>query len=151
MKYKAEKSVISLIRERGGNLPRLARHSELLGSLQQQFITLLPPDTRQHYQLRNFHGQTLYIAADTAEWATNIRYASAEILAKIKQNLGLELTRLKCTVDPYLRQYTNDTPASAPLTISESTATLLKQTAAGIKNQRLQQVLERIAAKEHDE
>lgn len=118
---------------------------QLLMKLNQIWSAAIPNELNQHTRVANFREGYLIIECDNATWATRLRYLLPDIKPKLLSYPDLrDLTHIEWNVQPtFHAQHTQLT--ALPLTLSGTTAALLKNAADTISVKSLQEALLRIA------
>ena len=87
---------ISELLESSDKLSRLCNHIEQLGKLQIKLHDYLEAPLNEHVIIADYRQKTLVFHADSAAWATKLRYRTPEILKLFKNDLpGLRTIRIK--------------------------------------------------------
>jgi hypothetical protein len=132
------------LRHSAGVLGRLVAKADEMNRLSHLFRTYLPPHLHDHVVLIRLDREAWEVRADSASWATRLRYALPNIRPLLSEQLGVML--------PKPRVYT--VPAAAPrpphqrlrLTLTQRNAELLEATARSLLDARLVAALRRLAA-----
>lgn len=119
-----------------------------LTTLNQIWKSILTHDLAEQSRVANFRDGYLIIECASAAWATRLRYLMPDITGKLLNYAELrDLTHIEWNIQPQFH-----TPHShlstTPLSVSPSSAQLLKNAADHIKIKSLQEALRRIA--EHE-
>lgn len=61
---------------------------------------MLPPRLRQHVVLANVRGDTAVMVADSAAWATQLRYLQHAVLERLRERHDLPVRRLAVRIAP---------------------------------------------------
>ena len=87
---------ISELLESSDILSRLCNHIEQLGKLQIKLHDYLEPPLNEHVIIADYRQKTLVFHADSAAWATKLRYRTPEILKLFRNDLpGIRTIRIK--------------------------------------------------------
>ena len=87
---------ISELLESSDKLSQLCNHIEQLGKLQTKLQDYLDPPLNEHVIIADYRRKTLVFHADSAAWATKLRYRTPEILGLFKDDLpGVRTIRIK--------------------------------------------------------
>lgn len=124
----------------------LAQTLERAIALQQfsaKFQTTLATPLKHHCYIANIRDDTVVIAADSPTWLTQLRYQAPQILAYIKQEIGLEQIR-KLHFKVILANDIPDTQSLQPK-MSQQAAHVLRQTAENLNDPDLKAAFERLA------
>lgn len=125
-------------------LKLLMGRAKLLGKINTAFTKLLPKSSQNHLLIMNIQQDTVIIAATSATQLTHLRYDHQNLLTSIKQIPGLEgVTRLKFKIQPTAFR-TSQNPTRRAF-MSEQTCHLLRQSAEGFTDSRLQTALRRLS------
>ena len=77
-------------------MSRLCNHIEQLGKLQIKLHDYLEPPLNEHVIIADYRQKTLVFHADSAAWATKLRYRTPEILKLFRNDLpGIRTIRIK--------------------------------------------------------
>ena len=134
---------ISDLLDSSGKLSQLCDHIQKLGSLQTKLRDYLGPPLSEHVIIADYRQKTLVFHADSAAWATKLRYRTPEILRLFKDDLpGLRTIRIKNPPVETTVQKTRRASGASPGTVDT-----IRQVAARITDPPLRAVLLRIADK----
>ena len=87
---------ISELLESSDKLSQLCNHIEQLGKLQIKLLGYLEPPLNEHVIIADYRRKTLVFHADSAAWATKLRYRTPDILELFKDDLpGIRTIRIK--------------------------------------------------------
>ena len=81
-------------------LARVALDAASHERLSRQVRSLLPPDLGTHVLSVNLRDETLIIIADSAAWATRIRYLQSDIMQTLGAQHGVIANKLVTKVRP---------------------------------------------------
>ncbi len=122
-------------------MSRLCDHIEQLGKLQTKLDDYLEPPLNEHVIIADYRQKTLVFHADSAAWATKLRYRTPEILKLFKNDLpGIRTIRIK-NPPVETREQTTRHAARA----SSDTVDTIRQVAGRIDDPPLRSALLRIA------
>lgn len=129
------------------SLGSLSDKAEYLRRLDHVVKILLSADLAQHCQVANVRDNVLILHLDSAEWATQLHYHTAELLNQLRQQkCYVALCSIQYKIRPAAsKNQKKATLAAAPL--SATTRDLLRKTAKTLENKELAEVLERLSAR----
>ena len=134
---------ISELLESSDILSRLCNHIEQLGKLQIKLHDYLGPPLNEHVIIADYRQKTLVFHADSAAWATKLRYRTPEILKLFRNDLpGIRTIRIK---NPPVETREQATRHAARA--SSETVDTIRQVAGRIDDPPLRSALLRIADK----
>jgi hypothetical protein len=121
---------------------------KLITDLNAQLLPLLPDTLRDYCQVANLIQNRLILLTANASIATQIRLQSPDILTQFKQSPLLKhIQSIHCKVRPTSTHTSppryQTTPTVKPL--SQETATIVSDIAKSLKDQKLREILEKIA------
>ena len=88
--------LISDLLESTDKLSRICNHIEKLSRLQTKLRDYLEPPLNKHVIIADYQQKTLVFHADSAAWATKLRYRTPEILRLFRDDLpGIRTIRIK--------------------------------------------------------
>ena len=117
-----------------------------LQHLSQTLRGALPAPLEQHCQVANVRGQSLLLHADTAAWATRLRYMAPTLVTAL-QNQGYPgIQHITVKVRP---RYNAPEPAVTPRkrNMSQSSARILRDTADSLSDPAIKRALKRLASR----
>jgi len=124
-----------------GTLRGLARAVAAHNALLEQVRAVLPAELRAHCVTATVEDRELHLLADSAAWATRLRYGGRE-LARSLRSAGLHVTAVKVRVLP---PDVLPTPArQRPAKPSANAARCVEDSAAGLGDPALRAALERL-------
>lgn len=129
---------------RFGHLKQLTAQAQRLATLDRLATEILPPGLRQHARLAAIRDGCLVFHADSAAWATQLRYRTPEILARLPQQPEFDGVR-SIRVRPRAQAQTPQPAPSRLQALSPAAATAIKSQADSIVDERLRAALYRIA------
>lgn len=83
----------------GNPLKSIVEKANQITALDKALYHLLPPEVASHCQVMNITNKTLILQADSAAWATRVRYLIPSLLAAFSQQ-KLPVTLIQCRVRP---------------------------------------------------
>ncbi len=134
----------SLSRQRGA-LGELIAKAKQLSRQRQMFQAYLPPHLQDHAELIRLDEESWEVHADSASWATRLRYALHNIREPLGQQLGIPLPKPRIRVVPAAPP----PPPRPRLKLTKRNAKLLEVTARNLADERLSAALRRLAAHAH--
>lgn len=123
---------------------QLLEHAHHLQRLTTNINACLDPETASHTQVAAEHAQSLVLLADSAAWATRLRYQCPQLLRCLARYSHLKhLQRIEVKVAPISTATTAPTqPAQA---LSRASADLIEAHAESIQHHPLRAALMRLA------
>ena len=133
--------LISELIESSDNLSELCKHIQKLNSLQTKLRLYLGPPLDEHVIIADYRQNILVFHADSAAWATKLRYRTPDILKHFTDDLpGIRTIRIKNPpVETRVEKIRNAAKASP------GTVDAIRQVAARITDTPLRDALLRIA------
>lgn len=123
---------------------KLCAHADFLGNLQTRLGHFLEPPLNSHFIVANCINGILVLHADSAAWATKLRYNTPAILAYMQNTCDLPaLKTIRIKVIPASKR-TQDTTVK-PLSISSVSASFINQVAASMPDDELRLSLLKLA------
>lgn len=142
MKYKSFKHVLARQPYRVRQLLDKVEEIRCLNELLQQF---LDPFLAPHCQVANYRSGCLVIMADSAAWATRLRYAFPDLLGQLRYAGRLTgLLSLHCIVQK--KQVTPPAPTYTPLSLSLENAALFEDLSKAESDSDLAEAIKKLAA-----
>ena len=129
---------------RFGHLKQLTAQAQRLGTLDLLAKEVLPPGLQQHVRLAAIRDGCLVFHADSGAWATQLRYRTPEILARLPQQPEFDGVR-SIRVRPCAEIPAQQLAPNRMRPLSPAVATAIKSQAESIDDERLRQALQRIA------
>ncbi|MDH5216640.1 MAG: DUF721 domain-containing protein [Gammaproteobacteria bacterium] len=83
---KTPKTVTDILGQGDNDLSRLMRRAKALNNLNETIRRMLPPNLIDHCSVANIRNKQLIILAESATWATLLRYEQGNILAQLHEN-----------------------------------------------------------------
>ncbi|MDS4029305.1 MAG: DciA family protein [Candidatus Contendobacter sp.] len=136
-------TVGEILRRPRGKLGQIMAQADQLIQLSRIFHAYLPPYLRDHAVLVRLDPEAWEVRADSAAWATRLRYALPSIGQALGQQLAMTLPKPRIRVVPVA---ISPQPRRPRLTLTRRNAELLEATACGLTDPRLGAALRRLAA-----
>lgn len=134
---------ISDLLESSDKLSQICDHIEKLSGLQTKLRDYLEPPMNEHVIIADYRQKTLVFHADSAAWATKLRYRTPEILKLFRNDLpGIRTIRIK---NPPVETREQATRHAARA--SSDTVDTIREVAGRIDDPPLRSALLRIADK----
>ncbi len=127
-----------------GVLGKMVARVDDLNRLRQIFRAYLPPHLHDHAVLIRMDQDGWEVHADSASWATRLRYALPNIRPMLGEHLGFDLPKPRIRVRPVIAP--PQQPQRSRLTLTQNNADLLEATARNLPDARLRAALRRLAA-----
>jgi len=127
-----------------GVLGKMVARVDDLNRLRQIFRAYLPPHLHDHAVLIRMDQDGWEVHADSASWATRLRYALPNIRPMLSEHLGVDLPKPRIRVRPVIAP--PQQPQRSRLTLTQDNADLLEATARNLADARLGAALLRLAA-----
>ncbi len=136
--------------------PKYVIQAKKLAQFTRLLHKIIPVECRGHVEVANIRDQNLMLITDSPVWTTRLRQLSPQILQFIRSNTAkndTDRTNIIHHIQIHTRYHASDTEKQQALIkknrhkpqISESTATMLSQSADSIEHQQLKSALLRIA------
>lgn len=117
-----------------------------LAILENQILSLLPPEFATHCRVAGVRGDRLLLVADTPAWAARLRFRSAQLVKHLVEHPGRSgVVTVRTVQVRIIPPVTEVKPTPRRTRLSVENAQLLEQTARGIQDPRLAQALARLA------
>lgn len=140
--YSAENLISRLVHASESTLGHLVAQANHLLSQQDVVKTALPANCQSHCQLVSYRNRTLTLQADTAAWATKIRFQQRSLIQHLKKMPGFaKIQTVRVNVRP---SYEKPESIIKAKRISQQSAEHLREIAATIEDKALSAALERI-------
>lgn len=141
--YSAETRISRLISTSNSPVGRLVSRAHRMIALQKAVNEVLPADCRDYCRPASYRNGVLKLQADSAAWATKLRFQQPLILNALKQRRGFaDLRKIQVKVIP---NYDKPKIQVAAKPISAASAEHLRETADSIDQPELSEALRRIA------
>lgn len=150
MPARTEKTLCTVIQQAGDELGQLIDKSLYLQTISQILHEHLHRPLNEHCQVANLQDNCLIIIAESAAWATQLRYLAPELIKQLQAIPDLKhVETLRVLVRPAFQPIANDPPRRYPRTqLSEKSARFIKETAECIADDALKQALLKLAGAE---
>ena len=125
---------------RAGVLARVGPAARTLATLTEDIRSRLPAHLAAHVQGCAPRADGVVILADSAAWASQLRYAQGEILQACRQRLGDQIRQVRFKIVPA------EAPAEKPPKpeLSPQSRQLLRQAADGVADEKLAEALRKL-------
>ena len=121
----------------------LVQYARQLQALTRLLNQCLSGELADHVLVANLHNETLVLQADSAAWATKLRYLAPQLLRCLQQHEPLaSVQRLEFRVAP---QSQPATPAASPAQLSSAGADTILASAQTVSDPNLRAALKRLA------
>ncbi len=141
MRYKTFKQVLA---RQSGQVERLLDKVVVLQQLNDQLQAFLEPSLAAHCQVANLRDGCLVIMADSAAWATRLRYDFPDLLSRLRFEARLfNITSLHCIVSKMPAP--KAMPTCAPVKLSAEYASLFADLAKTESDEVLAAALKKLA------
>ncbi len=135
--------VCELLQNKGVIPAYVLRHSATLRHAADIVERCLPSTLRGHFQIANYRENTLILHADSATWATKLRYSTQDLSSNLaKHQYFRHIQRVRVKVCPH---YERNTRTSRRSIMSEYAASALEDLAEVVTNPQLASSLRRLA------
>jgi hypothetical protein len=134
-----------LLQTQGTSLPPVFLRARRLAEVTRVLRTALPGQLAEHCLGVNIVRNTLVLFADSAPWATRLRYEQKAILAAISRETGLSFARISLRVQPRSRRKAPKSASRRGHRISPASREVLEAAARGISDPDLAAALRRLA------
>lgn len=136
--------------------PKFVIQAKKLSHFKRLLHDILPVECRGHVEVANIRDQNLMLIADSPVWTTRLRQLSPQILQFIRKNTPngdnnkaqiihhIQIST-RYSVSASNEQHSTEQKHKPRLQISETTASMLSQSADSIEHQQLKAALLRIA------
>jgi len=141
------KQIINDILQAPNNqLSNLVAKVNQLNQLNQSLSKILDAKLASHCQITNLENGILTILVDNSSWGTKIRYASPDIINKMRYTEALSKVKsIKCIVRPGKHISIKNEQSDQKLSISAENAQLLRSIAESVKDKGLRKALQRLS------
>ncbi len=137
-------SPLSLLQERVSSTKKLIRAAERHGNITKKIQSYLPADFAEHCEFGSIRGSSIILFADSAVWATRLRFHSSDLLRYINSEYKYSLSSIKFKIMPVRGK--RKKPKPQPFHMDSSNIKSIRQLASAIKHEGLSDSLERLAA-----
>jgi len=124
-------------------LKRIRQRAQMLEQLNHRFQQLLPAQFSAHCKLANIDDTTLVIHTDNASYSSLLRFQAPTLCRTLSQELGIDITTLTVKVRPEHVPF--ETQSTNSLSLPETAAEGLRQTADAMDDSALKKALEKLA------
>lgn len=139
----------ALLKNENSMLGRLCQHADFLGVLENRLRLFLDSPLNTHCIVANYYNSTLILHADSAAWASKLRYNTPAILAFMQNECKLKsLKTIRIKVIPASTQHQDN--AGRRLSMSAATGNLINQVAATMPDDELRLSLLKLAKHHQD-
>ncbi len=135
---------INAICRQNSLLFKLTQRAQFLEQLNLIFQHILPTEFSAHCQLANIENETVIIHTDNAAYASLIRFQAPNLCKTLSKELETNIKAISVKVKPSYRPHQNK-QSSHTLSLSKSSASMIKQTADDIEDGPLKLALEKLA------
>lgn len=94
------KSVVDILGKPNGLLQGLLKQSNNLKSINDSVQRLLPEELQGHCVVSEYNQSSLIISAESAVWATRLRYISPELLTNLRKDGHHALANIQIKIKP---------------------------------------------------
>jgi hypothetical protein len=138
------KSLSRVLQNNRGTLRDILSHATFIEQLNDVLLKHLPGEYAGHCQAVTLRQYILVVAADTPAWAARMRYFSAELLIKLRQEpVFRNLKKIQIRVVP--RSLIPRTPPPEQKYISGKSASVIQDAVKSIKDPKLKKSLLKLA------
>lgn len=137
-------SPLSLLQERVSSTKKLIRAAERHGDITKKIQSYLPADFAKHCEFGSIRGSSIILFADSAAWATRLRFHSSDLLRYINSEYKYSLCSIKFKIMPIRGK--RKKPKPEPFHIDSSNIESIRQLASAVKHEGLSDALIRLAA-----
>ncbi|MBK8161941.1 MAG: DUF721 domain-containing protein [Gammaproteobacteria bacterium] len=143
------KSCAALLNGAGGELGYLIEHCKRLECMSRLLRDRLPPQLGPHCQIGGIVRESLILHADSAVWASKLRYYCPQLLADLCQQPDFrQISEIRVKVVPQQTVQSSRQPVRRRM--PSSATRLLLAVAAATPPSPLKEALLRLASREHD-
>jgi hypothetical protein len=140
-----QRRIGQVISASGGTLTALVDHAKRLSELDRALAPLLGAELACHCRVADFRGGRLVVMADSAAWATRLRYHTPQIRGRLAE-AGMTVNDLRFIVRPVTASVAGPDRRRAPPSLSPDAAHTLESGADAISDGPLSDALRRLAA-----
>ena len=131
------------LRQSKGHLAQLVAQSDRLARINRAFLAYLPPHLHSHVRLATLSADTWVIHAESAAWATRLRYILPSLQQQLSEHLGYQVPKLTMRIQP-LGNADSKIPTRR-VQVTEKSADVLEGAAEGVDDEQLGAALMRLA------
>lgn len=133
---------------KNAKLSDIVAKSNFLCSLQLLLTPYLEKSVAQHCQVANYEENTLTLIANSASWATKIRFQTPELIKKLKSEKPFsELKKIRSIIRLNIESKQLKRTPRKPMSLSARNINIIKNTAMTIQDEKLRKALEKLANK----
>lgn len=137
------RSVRDRLRQPKGRLASLVKQTDQVAHINKIFKAYLPPHMHDYVRLAALSTESWVVQADSASWATRLRYALPTLRQQISDHLGRDIPPLNIRIEPLAK------PKAEPvrrLQLTENNAAVIEGAAQSVTDERLGAALMRLAS-----
>lgn len=142
-------NIESILKQENGALKNLLQRMAYLNQLNKLLADHLEPNLIRHCRVTQFENGHLVIIAESAIWATRIRFQSPQLIPQLKAYPPLaDLKSIECKVAPNVPHralMAPSSPARKVQKMSKETAEVVLEISKSIKEEKLRKIIEKIA------
>ncbi|MDH5393758.1 MAG: DUF721 domain-containing protein [Gammaproteobacteria bacterium] len=124
---------------------RITEKSQLLDKLNALILPLLPAASHSHIKAANYANQVLVLIVDSPVWAARLRTQHKTIIASLEKELKSPVSALKIKFEQPVQS--KPRPPKYKPSLSNDSASLIRQTANSIADEDLKNSLLRLSTK----
>ncbi len=145
MSQSSQQAITHVLQQDSKLLNTLLAKIQQLNSLQQLLSDALDVKLAKHCQVANLENGSLIVLTDSAIWATQLRFQTGDLLAKLRQHpLLYHLKNISCITRP--ARVMPIQPVAIPMRLlSLHTSELIKNAANTIQHSKLKKAMNKIA------
>jgi len=136
---------INTVYSKNNQLNRLSLRAQQLNQLNTVLQQMLPPQFQQHCYLANINENILVIHADSANYASLLRFQASTLCDAISKHLPQIVNKLDVRVRPLS---SNSPEALSKISLPNSAAKALQQTADNMEESPLKTALTKLAKRQ---
>lgn len=103
-----------ILHQKDSKLRELTARAHELRKLEAALKRYLPASLAAHVELANLRGQVLILSADSAAWATRLRYHRKALIARLSEESGAPVRDMRIKVSPRARLLREVAPPQPP-------------------------------------
>ncbi len=143
MKKNNFQNPISVFAERPNNTSKLIAAAKKHKEITNKIRSYLPVELAEHCEFGSIKGSSMIIFADSAAWATRLRFHSNELVRYINKEYKYSLTAIKFKITPAKGKPKK--PKPEPFHIDKENISNIRQLSSSVKNKALGDALARLA------
>ena len=124
-------------------LAKISKRTQFLNHLNHAFQQCLPAQFSAHCKLANIRGETLIIHTDNASYSSLLRFQAPALCEALSREMKIDITLLEIKVRPNFTRM--DSRPKNTISLPDSAATALQQTADNMDEGALKVALEKLA------